>query len=214
MQARKYPGSKSTRRDYCQFILVTLINYTQTDMAEYHPTFSHDAINRYLREDDVTPAAVSRAVGDAIRRSENAGLVFDDALCQKGLWFRAVRVDFWYALIEVMTHTDQAGQVFCGPLKCNRKVDDSQGRNPDPAMADRDGFGDWMLRGKRVKPHGFSNDDQVKRFRVAATHRTEYVTTHDFSQDSSVAVKGLGAVLWKIEQYHCEDKQLLGMEKC
>ena len=68
MSKRKYSGLKPTRRDYCQFILLTLINYTQTYMAEHHPFFSHDAINRYLMEDDVSPEAVWSAVRDAIRR--------------------------------------------------------------------------------------------------------------------------------------------------
>jgi len=83
MSKRKYSGLKPTRRDYCQFILLTLINYTQTYMAEHHPFFSHDAINRYLMEDDVSPEAVWPAVRDAIRRSENACLIFDDTVLDK-----------------------------------------------------------------------------------------------------------------------------------
>ena len=58
MSKSKYSGLKPTRRDYCQFILSTLINYTLAYMAEHHPVFSHDAINRYLLEDEVSPPAV------------------------------------------------------------------------------------------------------------------------------------------------------------
>jgi IS4 transposase len=57
-------------------------------------------------------------------------------------------------------------------------------------------------------------DYKVKLFRVAATNRTEYVATNDHSQDSAVAVKDMCGIRWKIEQYHREEKQLLGMEKC
>jgi hypothetical protein len=285
MNNSKYSELKPTRRDYCQFILLTLINYTQTYMAEYHPVFSHDAINRYLMEDDVSPGAVWLAVRDAIRRSENACLIFDDtvldkrhsfkielvrrqysgnehavikgigvvnclyvnldtgeywvidwrvynpdedgkskldhvrdmfddAIAQKGLPFRAVLMDSWYAAKEVMMHIDRAGKVFYCPLKCNRLVDDSQGKNPYQAVADLGWFGDEMLRGKLVKIHGFPKDNKVRLFRVAATNRTEYVATNDLSQNSSVAVKGMCAVRWKVEQYHREGKQMLGIEKC
>jgi hypothetical protein len=54
----------------------------------------------------------------------------------------------------------------------------------------------------------------VKLFRVAATNRTEYVVTNDHSQESAVAVKDMCGIRWKIEQYHREGKQMLGMEKC
>ena len=74
---------KPTRRDYCQFILSTHINYTQTYMADHHKYFSHDAINRYLMADDVSPGAVWMAVKDTIRRSENACLIFDDTVLDK-----------------------------------------------------------------------------------------------------------------------------------
>ena len=71
-----------------------------------------------------------------------------------------------------------------------------------------------MLRGKLVKIHGFPRDYKVKLFRVAATNRTEYIATNDLSQNSVVAVKERCTVRWKIEQYHREGKQLLGLEKC
>jgi hypothetical protein len=254
-------------------------------MAEHHPVFSHDAINRYLMEDDVSPEAVWLAVRDAIRRSENACLIFDDtvldkrhsfnielvrrqysgnehgivkgigvvnclyvnldtgeywvvdwrvynpdedgkskldhvrdmfddALLQKGLPFRAVLMDSWYAAKEVMMHIDRAGKIFYCPLKCNRLVDDSQGKNPYQAVADLDWLGDEGLRGKLVKIHGFPKDNKVRLFRVAATNRTEHVATNDLSQNSSVAVKGMCAVRWKVERYHREGKQMLGIEKC
>jgi len=285
MSKSKYSGLKPTRRDYCQFILLTLINYTQTYMAEHHPFFSHDAINRYLMEDDVSPEAVWPAVRDAIRRSENACLIFDDtvldkrhsfkielvrrqysgnehavikgigvvnclcvnldtgeyrvidwraynpgedgkskldhmrdmfddALLQKGLPFRAVLMDSWYAAKEVMLHIDRAGKIFYCPLKCNRLVDDSQGDNPYQPVSGLAWYDDEMLRGKLVKIHGFPKDNKVRLFRVAATNRTEYVATNDLSQNSSVAVKGMCAVRWKVEQYHREGKQMLGIEKC
>ena len=285
MSQRIYSGLKPTRRDYCQFILSTFINYTQTYMAEHQPIFSHDAINRYLMEDDISPNAVWLTVRDIIRRSANACLIFDDtvmdkrhsfkielvrrqysgnehgivkgigvvnclyvnldtgehwivdwrvydpdgdgktkldhvrdmfddALEAKQLPFRAVLMDSWYATKEVMMHIDRAGKLFYCPLKSNRKVDESGGQNPYKPVSELAWFDDQLLRGKLVKVHGFPMDYKVKLFRVAATNRTEYIATNDLSQDSSVAVKGMCGTRWKIEQYHREGKQMLGMEKC
>lgn len=74
---------KPQRRDYCQFILSTQTNYTQTYMADHHRYFSHDALNRYLLDDKVSPAVVWLAVKDAIRHSQNACLIFDDSVLDK-----------------------------------------------------------------------------------------------------------------------------------
>ena len=83
MSINKYSGIKPKIRDYCQFIISSLINYTQTYMAEHQPVFSHDAINRYLMEDDVSPDAVWQSVGHLVRRSGNACLIFDDTVLDK-----------------------------------------------------------------------------------------------------------------------------------
>ena len=285
MNINKYSGLKPTRQNYCQFIITSQINYTQTYMAEHNQAFSHDAINRYLMEDDVSPDAVWRSVGHLVRRSANACLIFDDtvldkrhsfkielvrrqysgnehgvvkgigvvnciyvnldtnehwiidwrfydpegdgktkldhvremlddAITTKSLPFRAVLMDSWYATKELMMHIDRAGKVFYCPLKANRNVDDSQGRNPYKAVSELEWFDDEMLRGKLVKIKGFSMDYRVKLFRVVAKNRTEYVVTNDHSQDSAVATKEWCGIRWKIEEYHRAGKQLLGMEKC
>jgi hypothetical protein len=285
MNASEYSGIKPARKDYCQFIIATITNFTQTYMADHKPVFSHDAINRYLMEDDVSPASVWQTIGHLVRRSGNACLVFDDTVLDKrhsfkielvrrqysgnehGLvkgigvvncvyvnldtgehwivdWrvydpdgdgktkldhvrdmfddaignrvlpFKSVLMDSWYAAKEPMMHIDRAGKLFYRPLKCNRKVDGSQGRAPYQSVADLCWPGDGGLRGKTVKIQGFPKGYKVKLFRVAATNRTEYVATNDLSQDSAVAVKDMCGIRWKIEQYHREGKQLLGMEKC
>ncbi len=47
-----------TRLDYCQYLLVSQINYTLTNFAEHSEKFSHDAINRYLAGERLTPRLV------------------------------------------------------------------------------------------------------------------------------------------------------------
>src|SRR5512137_2748471 len=97
MSASKYSGIKPTRRDYCQFIISTPINYTQTYMAEHQPVFSHDAINRCLMEDDVSPNAIWQSVGHLVRRSGNACLIFDDTVLDKRHSFKIELVRSQYS---------------------------------------------------------------------------------------------------------------------
>ena len=50
---------RPTRLDYCQYLLVSQINYTITNYADHTDNrMSHDAINRYLREDRLTSRLV------------------------------------------------------------------------------------------------------------------------------------------------------------
>ena len=50
--------AKVTRLDYCQYLLVSQINYTLTNFADHCEQFSHDTINRYLRGEQITPRLV------------------------------------------------------------------------------------------------------------------------------------------------------------
>jgi hypothetical protein len=47
-----------TRLDYCQYLLVSQINYTLTNFADHWERFSHEAINRYRRGERITPRLV------------------------------------------------------------------------------------------------------------------------------------------------------------
>lgn len=48
-------AQKVRRVDYCQFLLSSQINDTLTYFADHHLGFSHDAINRYLKRDKMSP---------------------------------------------------------------------------------------------------------------------------------------------------------------
>jgi len=57
-----------TRLDYCQYLLVSQINYTLTNFADHSEEFSHDAINRQLRGERITPRLVwDNVEGQVIR---------------------------------------------------------------------------------------------------------------------------------------------------
>ena len=88
---------KPKRLDYCQFILSTQINYTQTYFADHHQYFSHDALNRYLLDDRVSPATAWLVIKNAIHYSENACLIFDDSVLDKRHSFKIERVRRQYS---------------------------------------------------------------------------------------------------------------------
>lgn len=277
---------KPTRRDYCQFLLSTQVNYTQTYFADHHRHFSHDAINRYLQDDEVSPAEVWEQVHKSIEYDDEGCLVFDDSVLDKNhshkielvrrqysgnahglikgigvvnclyvnpktgrywiidwriyapdddgksklahaqdmfdsairdkqLRFRTVLMDAWYATKALMKHIHAAGKHFYCPLKSNRKVDDSGGSRPYQAVSTLDWTPAESLHGKWVKVHGFPGDFKLRLFRVVVDNsRTEWIVTNDFAQDSMLNTHELCGVRWKIEQYHREVKQMLGIEAC
>ena len=74
---------KATRLNYCQYLLVSQTNYTLTNFAEHSETFSHDTINRYLREDKVTGSDVWHNVKNTLVFSPNSYVLFDDTVVDK-----------------------------------------------------------------------------------------------------------------------------------
>ncbi len=76
-----------TRLDYCQYLLVSQINYTLTNFADHSEQFSHDAINRYLRGERLTPRLVWDNVESQIVRTANGYIVFDDTVLDKNYSF-------------------------------------------------------------------------------------------------------------------------------
>lgn len=76
-----------TRLDYCQYLLVSQINYTLTNFADHSEKFSHDAINRYLRGERITPRLVWDNVEGQVIRTPNGYIVFDDTVLDKNYSF-------------------------------------------------------------------------------------------------------------------------------
>lgn len=72
-----------TRLDYCQYLLVSQINYTLTNFADHTDTFSHDAVNRYLAEEKLTPRLVWDNVKGQLEDSPKGYLLFDDTVIDK-----------------------------------------------------------------------------------------------------------------------------------
>jgi len=72
-----------TRLDYCQYLLVSQINYTLTNFADHSKKFSHDQINRYLRGEKITPRLIWENVQGQVIQTENGYLIFDDTVADK-----------------------------------------------------------------------------------------------------------------------------------
>lgn len=76
-----------TRLDYCQYLLVSQINYTLTNFADHSEKFSHDALNRYLRGERITPRLVWENVNHQIVTSPQGYVIFDDTVLDKNTSF-------------------------------------------------------------------------------------------------------------------------------
>jgi len=76
-------NTRPTRLDYCQYLLSSQINYTLTNFADHSQEFSHDQLNRYLRDDKLTPHLVWEQAKEQLVRSPNGYLVFDDTVADK-----------------------------------------------------------------------------------------------------------------------------------
>jgi hypothetical protein len=76
-----------TRVAYCQYLLVSQINYTLTNFADHTEQFSHDAINRYLRDERITPRLVWENVARDLVSTPQAYVLFDDTVLDKNSSF-------------------------------------------------------------------------------------------------------------------------------
>lgn len=74
---------KFTKLNYCQYLLSSQINYTLTNLAEHLEQISHDRINRYLKNEKLTPRLLWDNVKDVIEINGQAYLVFDDTVIDK-----------------------------------------------------------------------------------------------------------------------------------
>jgi len=72
-----------TRLDYCQYLVVSQINYTLTNYADHTEKFSHNMANRYIAGDEIRPRLVWENVESQVVQTPNGFLVFDDTVIDK-----------------------------------------------------------------------------------------------------------------------------------
>src|SRR6185503_5083586 len=71
---------RPTRLNDCQYLLISPINQPLTNFANHTKDMSHDAINRFLSKDQMTPRLVWDNVRDSITPCADGDLVFDDTI--------------------------------------------------------------------------------------------------------------------------------------
>jgi DDE superfamily endonuclease len=76
-------GGLVKRADYCQFLMVSQVNYTMTYFAEHSERFSHDAATRYLHRDRLRPSTIWEKAKRDIVVSPQGYVVFDDSVVDK-----------------------------------------------------------------------------------------------------------------------------------
>lgn len=77
-----------TRLDYCQYLLISQINYTVTNFAEHTEKFSHDAVNRYLAGDQIRPRLIWENVKGQVVQTPDGYVIFDDTVADKNFSFK------------------------------------------------------------------------------------------------------------------------------
>lgn len=101
------------------------------------------------------------------------------------------------------------------PLKDNRRVAASGGTRPYRRVDSLEWSAAELRSGKISKIKNFSRDHKVRCFRVAtSTRRTDWIVTNDPAQALTEARQQACGFRWKIEQLHCEGKQVTGLERC
>ena len=73
-------SDKVSRLDYCQYLLVSQINYTLTNFASHCERLSHDTVNRYLRGDSITPRLTWDNVRSHLVSVARGYIIFDDTV--------------------------------------------------------------------------------------------------------------------------------------
>ena len=70
--------------DYCQFLLASFHNFTQTYLVSEHTDrWSHDQLNRLLREEHISAEDLWRSVRNDIDFDADGSLLFDDTFISK-----------------------------------------------------------------------------------------------------------------------------------
>ncbi len=153
--------------------------------------------------------------GDGKSKLDHVREMLQALVYHKPLPFRTVLMDSWYATKELMQYIDKLGKYYYCPLKKNRLVDDTGGREKYKSIESLTWSKAELEQGKIIKIKSFPQDKKVNLFRVTvSTNRTEYIATNDLTQDSTDAVQQVCDIRWKIEEFHREIKQLTGVESC
>lgn len=153
--------------------------------------------------------------GDGKTKLDHVREMFDRAVHDKQLLFRAVLMDAWYAERTLMLHIERTGKYYYCPLKSNRLVDDSNQTRPRRRIDELDWSEHELQAGKIIHIKDFPKGHQVRLFRIVlSSQRTDFVATNDPAQHDAQATQDVCGFRWKVEQFHRESKQVTGLQAC
>ncbi|MCG8340395.1 MAG: transposase, partial [Cytophagales bacterium] len=134
--------------------------------------------------------------------------------CSKKVSFSTVLMDTWYATVTIMYTIHEYGKIFYCPIKSNRLVSGVDHQYHPIPVKDLEWCEEDLPCGQRVHLWKMHKNFHVPLFRISATGRTDFVVTHDLSQNSSHSVQIAYAMRWKVEELPRELKQTTGIECC
>ena len=136
-------------------------------------------------------------------------------LAPRGIAYRTVLVDSWYATTPLFKWLLAAGKTFYYPLKSNRLVNDSGDQHSYQPVGCLCWSNEEVSQGKILKEKGTPKDCKLKRFRIrVSTHRTDDLLTNEVEPRETAAAEQDSSVRWTIEPFHRERKQLTGVQAC
>jgi len=111
-------------------------------------------------------------------------------LASRGVAYRTVLMDSWYATTALFKWLLAAGKTFYCPLKSNRLVDDSGDQQSYQPVSCLCWSAEGVEQGKVLKVNGMPKDCKLKRFRVrVSTHRTNYLVTNEAEPHETAAAE-------------------------
>ena len=138
---------------------------------------------------------------DGLSKVDHVKNMLTSLVYQRNLPFDTILMDTWYAVNKLMLYIDSLDKIYYCPLKTNRLVDDSFGKEKYKNIKNLSWNSEELKDGKIIKIKGFPANIKVKLFRVTvSTDRTDYVATNDLSQTSTDVVQKVCKIRWKIEE--------------
>ena len=138
-----------------------------------------------------------------------------ESLKRRNISYLYLLMDSWYATSDMFKYAIKEQKIFYCPLKSNRKIDDSGGKEPYKQVFETSFTNEEVKAGKLIKVFKMPMDTYFKLFRVlVTTTRTDYIITNDTTQQSTQAAEEKSSVRWKVEQLHREEKQVTGIQNC
>ncbi len=104
--------------------------------------------------------------GDGKSKLDHVLDMLQNLIYYKLLPFRTVLMDSWYATKNLMQYIDKQGKIYYCPLKKNRLVDDTGGRETYKSISSLEWNESEQKMGKIIKIKAFPKDQKVKLFRV------------------------------------------------